>query len=59
VIDQMETEIQSMHHELAQPEFYKQPGPRIAEKQARLKLLEDQLTTAYTRWEELSNSQTN
>jgi hypothetical protein len=40
---------------MAQPDFYKRPGEQIAADQARLAQLEDQLTSAYTRWEQLDN----
>lgn len=50
-IEQLESEIQAFHQLMAQPDFYQQPGPRIAEEQARLKSLEDRLATAYQRWE--------
>jgi ABC transport system ATP-binding/permease protein len=52
-IERCEAEIDALHHQMAQPEFYQQPGPRIAEEQARLQLLETQLAAAYHRWEEL------
>jgi ATP-binding cassette subfamily F protein uup len=52
-IERFETEIQSLHRDMAQPEFYQQPGARIAEAQARLKRLENDLAAAYARWEEL------
>ncbi len=53
MIEKCEAEIGALHREMAEPEFYQQPGPRIAEEQARLKLLENQLAAAYQRWEEL------
>ena len=52
-IEQFETEISALHHDMAQPQFYQQPGEQIAQQQSRLKLLESQLATAYQRWEEL------
>jgi ATP-binding cassette subfamily F protein uup len=52
-IERFETEIQSLHQDMAQPEYYQQPGARIAEAQARLKRLENDLAAAYARWEEL------
>jgi ATP-binding cassette subfamily F protein uup len=50
-IEQLESEIQSLHQLMAEPGFYQQPGSRIAEEQARLKSLEDRLAIAYQRWE--------
>ena len=38
---------------MAEPQFYQQPGAKIAEEQSRLKLLEAQLALAYARWEAL------
>ena len=35
---------------MAEPQFYQQPGARIAEEQARLKALEETLAAAYERW---------
>ncbi len=52
-IEQLEAEISALHFAMAQPDFYRQPGERIASEQARLKGLENQLATAYQRWEEL------
>jgi ATP-binding cassette subfamily F protein uup len=52
-IERCEAEIDALHQQMALPEFYQQPGTRIAEEQARLKLLEEQLAAAYERWEEL------
>ncbi len=52
-IERLEAEIQSLHHTLAQPDFYQLPGSRIAEEQQRLKSLDERLAAAYGRWEEL------
>jgi ABC transport system ATP-binding/permease protein len=52
-ISQLESHIDALHTEMAQPQFYQQPGPQIAEAQARLKQLETDLSAAYARWEEL------
>jgi ABC transport system ATP-binding/permease protein len=52
-IENYEVEIAALHHDMAQPQFYQQPGAQIAAEQARLKLLEGQLAAAYRRWEEL------
>jgi len=53
MIEKMETEIAARHAEMGQPEYYRQPGERIAEEAARLKQLESELSAAYQRWEEL------
>ena len=44
-------EIEALHRDMAQPQFYQQPGAKIAEEQARLKLLERDLAAAYAQWE--------
>ena len=53
LIDKLETELAALHIEMAQPEYYRQAGKRIAEQAARLRELEAQLASAYRRWEEL------
>jgi ATP-binding cassette subfamily F protein uup len=52
-IETLESELATLHETVAQPEFYKQPPAEIARTQNQLKDLQQQLTTAYTRWEEL------
>ena len=52
-IEKYDAEIAALHREMAEPQFYQQPGAQIAAEQARLKQLEDQLAAAYQRWEEL------
>jgi ATP-binding cassette subfamily F protein uup len=52
-IEQWDAEVAALHQEMSQPQFYQQPGERIAAEQARLNLLEEQLAAAYHRWEEL------
>jgi ATP-binding cassette subfamily F protein uup len=52
-IEQLEAAIAAMHQAMADPGFYRQPGEQIAARQARLKILEGELASAYTRWEEL------
>jgi ATP-binding cassette subfamily F protein uup len=53
IIEKYDAEIAGLHREMADPQFYRQPGTQIAAKQARLKQLEEQLALAYHRWEEL------
>jgi ATP-binding cassette subfamily F protein uup len=53
LISQYEAQIDALHTEMAQSQFYQQPGSRIAEEQTRLKQLEADLQAAYGRWEEL------
>jgi ATP-binding cassette subfamily F protein uup len=52
-IEQFEAAIAELHAAMAEPQFYQQPGPRIAEEQARLKALEETLAAAYERWDVL------
>ncbi|MGD9720168.1 MAG: ATP-binding cassette domain-containing protein [Pirellulales bacterium] len=52
-IESIETELAARHTKMAQPEYYRQAGERIAEEAARLRQLESQLADAYRRWEEL------
>ncbi|MBL8829982.1 MAG: ATP-binding cassette domain-containing protein [Planctomycetaceae bacterium] len=53
-IDRIEREIDALHREMASPEYYQQPGDKIAAGQAKLKELEEQLITAMERWEVLA-----
>ena len=52
-IEEFDAAIAALHREMAEPQFYQQPGAQIAAEQARLKQLEEQLAAAYHRWEEL------
>jgi ATP-binding cassette subfamily F protein uup len=54
-IEKIEQEIQSIHHDMSRPQFYQQPGQQISQRQTHLKQLEEQLTAAYHRWEELGD----
>ncbi len=53
-IERLEQEIEALHTEMAQPEFYQRPGDEIAEAHARLKQFEEQLAVDFARWEELA-----
>jgi len=55
IIEQLEAELSRLHADMAQPDFYKRPGDLIAADQARLRQLDDQLASAYQRWEELES----
>ncbi len=50
-IEQLETAIAAMHAAMASEGFYRLPGDEIAREQGRLKLLDQELQTAYGRWE--------
>ena len=52
-IAKLETEQQQLHETLADPSFYRQAGPQIAETKSRLSAVDDELLKAYARWEEL------
>lgn len=52
-IEQLETQIATLHTAMADPDFYQRPGEEIAAEQARLADLEAELAGAYARWEEL------
>jgi ATP-binding cassette subfamily F protein uup len=52
-IEELEEKIAELHSLMAEPGFYQQAGAEIAAEQSRLAGLESELTTAYTRWEEL------
>ena len=55
MIEQLEAELAELHQAMAQPDFYKRPGEQLAAEQARLKDLDNQLSAAYERWEELES----
>ena len=52
-IEALESELSEIHEAMGQPDFYRQVGEIIAEKQVRVKEIESELETSYTRWEEL------
>ena len=54
-IENLESEVAGLHRQMAEPQFYQQRGERIAAGQSRLKQLEEELATAYERWEELES----
>ncbi len=55
-IERTEVEIAELHAAMAEAGFYQQSGEVIAREQARLKQLEEQLTAAYHRWDELEQN---
>lgn len=52
-IEELETQIQDIHDRMADPAFYQRDGDAIATDQRQLQNWEEQLATAYSRWEEL------
>ncbi len=56
-IEQLEAQQTELHATMADPAFYQQDGPAIAETTAKLKTLEAALQQTYARWEELEERQ--
>jgi ATP-binding cassette subfamily F protein uup len=54
-IEALEGEQSAVLQQLAEPEFYQQPGTEIAQVTARLEALQAELHAAYARWEELES----
>ncbi len=54
-IESLEATIEQLHGVMADPAFYRQSGEQIAAEQQRLKAAENDLATAYARWEELES----
>jgi ATP-binding cassette subfamily F protein uup len=52
-IASLESQQARFHEQMADPEFFKQDPTTIASANEELSTLTDQLTTAYTRWEQL------
>jgi ATP-binding cassette subfamily F protein uup len=52
-IEQLEAEQQQLHQTMADPSFYRDSGRKVVEIQARLGSLEQELSDAYERWEQL------
>ena len=53
LIETLEVEIRDLHEDMAMPQFYQQPGEKIAQVQKQLTDRKTQLAKAFTRWEEL------
>ena len=53
LIETLEVEIRDLHEDMALPQFYQQPGDKIAQVQKQLTDRKAQLVKAYARWEEL------
>jgi ATP-binding cassette subfamily F protein uup len=56
LIDELETKIAEVHAEMAAEGFYKQAGEVIAARTAALRELEERLSAAFGRWEELEGA---
>ncbi|MGB0595365.1 MAG: ATP-binding cassette domain-containing protein [Rubripirellula sp.] len=55
-IEKIESEIAALHETMASPEYYQQASDLIAADATRLKSFEDELATAYERWESLESA---
>jgi ATP-binding cassette subfamily F protein uup len=53
LIETLETELTQLQQRFAEPGFYQQPGLEIAKVSSRLEALQQELQTAYSRWESL------
>lgn len=53
MIETLESEQAALHAKLAEPSFYQQAGSEISRVNKRLEELQEQLQTAYSRWESL------
>ena len=52
-IEALETDIAARHAAMAAPDYYRQPGDVLAREQRLLAAAEEELATAYARWESL------
>ena len=55
-IEALETEIQALHDQMADPAFYKKSGDEIAKVRATLERAEQDLAVTFERWENLEAS---
>lgn len=54
-IHELEMELQVLHNQLADPEFYKEAGSLVTQATGRLHELEQEIAEAFERWEELES----
>jgi len=52
-IESLETQLDQLHQTMADPTFYQQEGPAIADAKAKLQAVEGELAEVYERWESL------
>ncbi len=57
-IEQLEQEQVALHDKMAHPDFYKQDQDKIANTRARLERKQEELASAYERWEALEGMRT-
>ncbi len=58
-IEELESAVAKLHQQMAEPEFYQQSREVIAQAQTDLKSIEEKLSSAYARWEELEEVASN
>jgi ATP-binding cassette subfamily F protein uup len=54
-LEALEARIEALQHEMADPDFYQQPGEAVAERTRQLEVLQSELDETFTRWEELDS----
>ncbi|MGA0841090.1 MAG: ABC transporter ATP-binding protein, partial [Pseudomonadales bacterium] len=52
-IESLESRQQVLQQQVSDPAFYREPPARVAEVMAELAALDEEVTTAYARWEVL------
>ncbi|MDH4162144.1 MAG: ATP-binding cassette domain-containing protein [Nitrospirota bacterium] len=52
-LEEMEAEVEKLHATMADPNFYRESGNKVASTTTRLENVEKELAAAYKRWEEL------
>lgn len=55
-IEKMEAEIAALHETMADPDFYQKPAAQITAATTKLAKLDEDLASAFTRWESLEGS---
>ncbi|MDG1874831.1 MAG: ATP-binding cassette domain-containing protein [Mariniblastus sp.] len=58
-IEELESAVAKLHQQMAEPEFYQQSREVIAQAQTDLRSIEEKLSSAYARWEELEEVASN
>ncbi|MBI9019289.1 MAG: ATP-binding cassette domain-containing protein [Phycisphaerae bacterium] len=53
IIEKLESQLEQIHTDMAQPDFYKKPPTEITRLNERTSRVEAELADAYARWEEL------
>jgi len=53
VIEKLDAEMESLQQKMLEPDFFQQAADKIAQSTERMKAIETELATAYSRWEAL------